>query len=368
MFELHCTIRRLFLGRRSIDRHGNDRSGERGSYIFMFALMLPLLFACLGLAVDLGHYRHAKSELQNAADSAAFAAARSLNSTETGRTNATTVAATYASAYQVDGIAVAPSEVIKKETGQWNSSTKTFTTASVSSAAANAVRVSVRRNAVQSYFTPILSGTLESRPLQASATAVAGGAGAASCAAPIAIATCVLSYDAAGKMICPTSLSFQNGAQSVGLTHSDGTSPVNGNNTIPYFKDAVQNPLTCNRPSVVGTDIPLQNGNDLSQTSVNDINAATGNGANPIPIILPVVDKTCGGGGPTYNQSAKIVGFIKMKIVGARWTGNAPAAVAAACPGLGKKNICVKNDCTPIAGAPGGGTAQVDGSKVYIVR
>lgn len=361
-------FRKVFLGRGPAARRTEDRDGERGFYLIMFTLMLPVFLGILGLAVDLARYRHVQGELQNAADAAAFAAARSLNSTEAGRTAATTIAATYATANEADGEPVASGEIKTNTTGRWDSDTGTFTVSGVSNAAANAVRVTVRREAVQSFFTPILSGSLESRPFEASATALAGGAGAVACASPIAIASCVLSHDSAGNLVCPTSLSFQNGALSVGLTHGDGTSPVNGNNTVPYFKDAVQNPLTCNRPAETGTEIALQNGNDLAKTSIDDINAATNNGDNPVPIIVPVIDKSCGGGGPTYNQTASIVGFVKMKVVGARWTGNAPAKVAAACPSLGKKNICVTADCTPIEGAPGGGTIHVDGSRVYLVR
>lgn len=359
---------RFVLGRWPTARRREDREGERGFYLIVFTLMLPVLFGIMGLAVDLARYRHVQGELQNAADSAAFAAARSLNSTETGRTTATSIASTYAQAYKIDGHSITGPEITMNATGHWNATTSAFTTSNVSSAAANAVRVTVRRDDVRSFFTPILSGSLETRSFQASATAVAGGAGAVGCAAPLALASCILSHDASGNLVCPTKLSFQNGPKSVGLTHGDGTSPVNGNNTIPYFKDAVTNPLACNRPSTAGTEIALQNGNDLSKTSVDDINAATVNGTKPVAIIVPVVDKSCGSGGPTYNQTATVVGYVKLKIVGARWTTAAPAAVSAACPGLGTKNICVTSDCTPIESAPGGGTVQVDGTKVYLVR
>jgi Flp pilus assembly protein TadG len=344
------------------------RKNERGVYLGWFAILLPLFVAVAGLGVDTAHYRLSQMQLQNAADAAALAGAKSLNATPNGRISAVDIAGDVASQHTVDGAALSESEVFQHEAGRWGLTDSSFTTAGVSDAAANAIRVSVRRDAVQSFFSPILSGSLESRSFAATATAVAGGAGAVGCAAPIAIASCVLNYDSSGNLICPSNLSFQNGVTSVGLTHPDGTSPVNGNNTKPYIKAAVDNPLTCDSPSLAGTTIFLQNGNDLAQASVNDINAATNNGANPVPIVVPVIDKSCGSGGPTYNQSATIVGYVKLSIVGARWTGAAPAAVAAACPTLGKKNICVKNDCSTITGASGGGTVQVDGTKVYLVR
>jgi hypothetical protein len=57
-----------------------------------------------------------------------------------------------------------------------------------------------------------------------------------------------------------------------------------------------------------------------------------------------------------------------MRLVGARWTSDAPPAVEAACPALGKKNICVTQDCSMITGVAGGGTIEVAGNKVYLVR
>jgi Flp pilus assembly protein TadG len=344
------------------------RKGERGVYLGWFAMLLPFFVAVLGLTVDMAHYRFAHAQLENAADAAALAGAKSLNGTPNGRTSALNSATSFAQAHAVDGTLLAAGELIENQTGRWDLTDGAFTTSSVSDVAANAIRVTVRRDAVPSFFSPILSRSLESRALSAAATAVAGGAGAVACAAPIAIASCVLDYDSSGNLICPTNLSFQNGTHSVGLTHTDGSSPVTGNNTVPYFKAALDNPLTCGQPSVAGTTVALQNGNDLTQTTVNDINAATADGASPVPIVVPVIDKTCGSGGPTYNQTATIVGYVKLQIVGARWTGAAPAAVAAACPTLGKKNICVKDDCSTIVGAAGGGTIQIDGTKVYLVR
>src|SRR6185503_10006573 len=180
---------------------------------------------------------------------------------------------------------------------------------------------------------------------------------------PIVLATCQIPTNPSNQVTCPINLSFQSGLSSVGLTHPDGSSPVNGNNTTPYIRNAL-NPATCSSPVGVGQQLYLQNGNDLQQTSVNDINTATANGANPLPIVLPVVDLPCGTNGPNYNQSANVVGFLKMNLVGARWTGDAPPAVAAACPTLGKKNVCVKAGCTMLTGVPGGGTIQVSGDKV----
>jgi Flp pilus assembly protein TadG len=346
-----------------------SRDGERGVYVTWFIFLLPLLLAAIGLAVDMAHYRMAHAQLQNAADSAALAGAKSIDGQAAGRTAAATVGSTYAKSYTIDGQHLAESDVLAAETGKFGLSDGTFTTSGVNDIGANAIRVSLQRRDVTSFFSPILSGTLESRSFTATATAVAGGAGAVECGAPLTVGACALQYDSSGNLICPDKLSFQNGTTSVGITIPDGSSPANGNKARPYFKAAVTEPLTCDQRVEVGSELYLQNGDDLSRTSVNDINDATNDGANPVPIIVPITDVPCGGNGTaTYNGTAPVVGFIKLTIVGARWTSAAPEAVAAACPDIGKKNICVTKNCSMIAGTPGGGTVQVDPSRVYLVR
>jgi len=343
------------------------RNRERGIYTALFALLLPVLIGMCGLAVDIAHYWWVTGQLQNAADAAALAGAKELDSTAVGRADATKFASVYAERHAVDGREVADTELVKNETGEWSTSSATFTANGVTHPSANAIHVTVQRPNVPSFFSPLL-GARASETLSASAIAVAGGAGAVECAAPFALATCALQYDGAGELICPTNLSFQNGVQSVGLTHPDGSSPVNGKSAEPYVSQAVNAPLTCKQPTAFGDTLYLQNGDDLSQQSVDDINAATTGGLNPVPVVLPVVDLSCGNSGPNYNQTAKVVGFIKMQVVGARFTGLAPPLVSLACPTLGKKNVCVKSDCSMIAGTPGGGTIQTDALKVFLVN
>lgn len=53
----------------------NQREGQRGALLVLFALLLPVFFACAGLAVDLGNMYSYKSNLQNAVDAAALAGA-----------------------------------------------------------------------------------------------------------------------------------------------------------------------------------------------------------------------------------------------------------------------------------------------------
>ena len=59
-------------------RHGGRRIRERGQVLVIFALSLTALFAAAGLAVDIGRFYMERRFLQNAADSAALAAADAL--------------------------------------------------------------------------------------------------------------------------------------------------------------------------------------------------------------------------------------------------------------------------------------------------
>ena len=54
---------------------------ERGSVAIIVALALPLLIGFIALCVDFGHFWEVRSELHNAADSAALAGIRDLDGT-----------------------------------------------------------------------------------------------------------------------------------------------------------------------------------------------------------------------------------------------------------------------------------------------
>ena len=58
-----------------LNRLLSSLKNERGAYMVFFAILIPILFGCAGLAVDLGNgfARHAR--LQKAADAAVLAAA-----------------------------------------------------------------------------------------------------------------------------------------------------------------------------------------------------------------------------------------------------------------------------------------------------
>src|SRR5215207_6453079 len=80
---------------------GNNRGrrGEDGTIVVMTAIMMLGIFLCLGLAIDVSRVYAVRADLQNAADAAALAAARELNSGATGINDAVTRANAIANAY-----------------------------------------------------------------------------------------------------------------------------------------------------------------------------------------------------------------------------------------------------------------------------
>ena len=64
-----------------------DRKDQRGSVMVLSSVAMLAVLLAVGLGVDISHFYLAKTELQNAADAAALAAASTLNSTSTGIIN-----------------------------------------------------------------------------------------------------------------------------------------------------------------------------------------------------------------------------------------------------------------------------------------
>src|SRR4051812_22775039 len=60
------------------------RNGERGSILAMSAVGMLAMLLAVGLGVDISHFYLVKTELQNAADAPALAAASAINSNPSG--------------------------------------------------------------------------------------------------------------------------------------------------------------------------------------------------------------------------------------------------------------------------------------------
>ena len=139
---------------------------QRGSTAIWFALCLPVLLGFAALAVDLARINLTKVELQNAADSAALAGARSLTPLDASTYNWT---AAKASALDVAKRNVANGELIKDAditTGYWNlgSGNVPFIRATVT------ISSTQNNGPLKLFFAPILGIT--DKRVQATAVAV----------------------------------------------------------------------------------------------------------------------------------------------------------------------------------------------------
>lgn len=100
--------------------------GQRGGVAILFALCLPVLLAFAALAIDLARLNLTKAELQNAADAAALAGARSISDSSTVASDqpynwsAATATALVLAQHNLANGALIPIRNVTIETGYWN--------------------------------------------------------------------------------------------------------------------------------------------------------------------------------------------------------------------------------------------------------
>ncbi len=350
---------------------------QRGNAALLFALLLPVLLGFIALAVDFGHFWHVKNQLQNAADAASLAGARDLDGTaamfpvarqsahDLGYQNQATL-----QPVNLDlNVANDPSGDIVL--GRWDFSTQAFTPAgpTMPSYQVNAVQVQARRTAqeggsVATFFASFLGHP--SQDISAHGIAV-GGSPASACGAPLSVADCSL-YGADGTLRCNQTLTFgSTNSDAAGFTLLSAANPTTPTVTCLMAR-ALKRPcpsgcdcsITCNAISTSDGAIKISNGNNLSQQTVKDINAAVaGAGPNGVYLHLPVVDS--GGLGPSncssfiYNSTHAVVGFVNIKITGATFAPN--------------KQVFASVDCThQDAGPPGGDFFGYKATELYLVQ
>jgi hypothetical protein len=118
---------------------------RRGNVIVLAAIFMVVLLGMAAFAVDIGFITLTKGQLQNAADSAAMAAASILNSPQSEiRSEARSYAGQHYAAGQAVNLADADIEF-----GNWSLATETFTP---SASVGNALRITARRNDAPHFF------------------------------------------------------------------------------------------------------------------------------------------------------------------------------------------------------------------------
>lgn len=154
---------------------------QHGAVMIFFLIMLPVLIATMGIALDVGKFFIVKSELQNSADACALAAAYELDGTPTQFTRAETAGLNLAAknnAYFQQG-AVAGTTVQFSTTANGG-----YVSAGAAPAGAGFVRCNVSQPNVPNWFIQLVGIGNQTIP----ATAVASNVpGQSTCALPIGL-------------------------------------------------------------------------------------------------------------------------------------------------------------------------------------
>jgi hypothetical protein len=310
------------------DRGARGSPPQRGSVAVVVGLMLPVLLACVALAVDVGHIFLVRGQLQNAADAAALAGARTLDGTTARFAPARQAAQRLAACHTANGTAVAIStndanaqggDVVL---GRWHPEGDPPFFEHIASPATippyiNAVRVHTQRTgsaggSVVMWLAQAVG--FRSADVGALATAVSGG-GATECAFPLALPDCLITT-ASGSLVCGAmNLVFRNDPDdNAGLTDLASGPPVNGSIAAGLVNDARNG--VCHAPTA-GSPIYLQNGTDVKKV-LDAVDAwIAANGGRPVTVTMPVLASGLTGPGCNvkFNRSLPVGGFARVQLV-----------------------------------------------------
>jgi Flp pilus assembly protein TadG len=280
------------------------KGDESGSAAVIVALLLVMLLAVAGLAIDYAHLAWVQRDLRKSAEAGSRSGARALWpltlwSTSNNRPDpdcqaASTSALNIATSNKVDGVNLATSEVTV-EVGQWNYATQQFTPVTpANSSAANGVRVTAQRSSVQIIFGKFLG--LLSKDLSASAISIMDFASSVGQGTlPIALNK---AYTAPGT---PLFINFTPDTDDNGGWFADSTDQASAKTFKDYINNAACSPLK------IGDIINLQNGQDTS--CLNELKDKLNlQPSKTLNVLLPVVDTD------KFNQSQPIVGFVPFQI------------------------------------------------------
>jgi Flp pilus assembly protein TadG len=320
-----------------------SRSGERGATAVVVALTVGCLCAFMGLVLNVGHLLAARSELQNASDSAALAAATELALTATAASNgnptstatAQAAATTYTTSHKSDGASIGLDVASDVAFGKWDGANFTVTGDFTQM---NAVKVQTARaagaaNPAVDIFMSSLLGSSATKDVGASAIAAVGGRCSSCPDLPIALLSCT-----------PGALCNQTFFIDItsGSTDAEWTSFNNGNaaSFLSGLVDAsVNNPggaCTVGDPSAgikVGDCVDAVPGTKASviRTIQTDYNPPSTKSA-VVPAICPTDTAGCSSG-------AKVQGFMTVTIQSADATSSTKGFTVSITCGTDNSNV-----------------------------
>ncbi len=295
---------------------------QRGATAVVVAIMLTVLVGFLGLAMNVGHSRMVRGQLQNACDAAALAGAQALDGSAAGVAAARAAAADYAARHVTDAsvtVNIDPSADV--EVGHWDFTQprdSAFTLLAGSSIAElrqmNAVRVkagrdSSRGNALSVWLGAALNAS--TMDVTAEAVAVGGGPRTDKCPVPIVLPSCALLGNN-GQYECGTTVTFTTDGRfsnanidTIGFTNLANNSSVSNSGVRNILNSG-----TC-LPVVEGESIGVQNGNGYNKLVYDAL--ANFLQVNGNTVSVPVVD-IGGCPNPTFNQMHAIAGFATVTL------------------------------------------------------
>ena len=144
------------------------KSSRRGAVIVLAAFLMIAMLGMVAFSVDMGYILLVKSELQNAADSAALAAGAKLSDS---RANLESTAQTYSQKHAAGGGAVSllTSDI---QYGVWDQDTRSFT---ATQQVGNALRITARRNNTTGFNNLFFARVLGHSTFDVAASAIALG-------------------------------------------------------------------------------------------------------------------------------------------------------------------------------------------------
>ncbi|MBP0593735.1 pilus assembly protein TadG [Paraburkholderia sp. LEh10] len=239
--------------------HVAARRGERGIVAIIVALTLAVLIGFAGLALDLGKLYIAKSELSNAADACALAAARDLTkavSLDAPEAAGMTVGSSNRVLMQSENVSLSTNSNVtfsKQFTGPYQTKAS-YTAADVPSI--GYVRCTVTRTGISNWFMRVVNASLGQSAV--AATAVASTTQAqTTCALPVGICT-----PAAGSSYkvgdwIPSKVGSDNSLTGnfMWIAYpNDPNDPSSGFQTVPDMKKLLTGSGQCSLPSL-GTQV-----------------------------------------------------------------------------------------------------------------
>lgn len=292
----------------------------RGATAVLVAILIAMLAAFLALVINSGHGFLVRNELQNAADSAALAGAKELNGTQAGLDAAAAMAVDFGGRHETDTakqVRVDPA-LGDVEFGNWDPAkprSEAFRVITGRTANdlrwINAIHVKATNEAARDEAMPVAMGPLlgkQQQDVRAEAIAVLGGPCRAQCALPVAFASCILLNEAGELVGCDQTYIFNSDTvDNIGFTNLD---PTTGSVNTADIKSILQG--NC-RGVGVGDPVGIGNGANLTPSIANLFNQIALSGQE---VSAPVVTMdTCPAKFTEHGTAARVIGFVKLKVV-----------------------------------------------------